>query len=166
MNALGCCLRPRLRQIQGDSHLTARYSACSWKFQGAGCLSGLQSKPSPCQRFTRSVSQFGGFPKTIIRAIVFWSLYWGPPILGNYHLFLPTELLDAAIQLGGIEGKHFLQPGRVTRSLEVTACAALLQHLVARFLLPEGEATLFMTDPSTGICLLRAQRFWLLTYSC
>ena len=35
----------------------------------------------------------GGFPKirgTILRVpirrtIVFWGLYWGPPILGNYH---------------------------------------------------------------------------------
>ena len=35
-----------------------------------------------------------GFPKIrgtiwgvpIIRIIVFWGLYWGPPILGNYHM--------------------------------------------------------------------------------
>ena len=35
-----------------------------------------------------------GFPKMFntflkaprIRCIVFWGLYWGPPILGNYHL--------------------------------------------------------------------------------
>ena len=25
----------------------------------------------------------------IIRTIVFWGLYWGPPILGNYHMFRP-----------------------------------------------------------------------------
>ena len=24
----------------------------------------------------------------IIRTIVFWGLYWGPPILGNYHIRL------------------------------------------------------------------------------
>ena len=37
---------------------------------------------------------FGGFPKLgvpilgvpIIRSIIFWSLYWGPLILGNYQL--------------------------------------------------------------------------------
>ena len=32
---------------------------------------------------------YGGFPKLgvpIIRTIVFWGLYWGPPILGNYHI--------------------------------------------------------------------------------
>ena len=36
---------------------------------------------------------FGGFPKIrgtflgvpIIRIIVYWGLYWGPHILGNYH---------------------------------------------------------------------------------
>ena len=36
----------------------------------------------------------GGFPKLgvpllgvpIIRTIVFWGLYWGPLILGNYHV--------------------------------------------------------------------------------
>ena len=37
--------------------------------------------------------QFGGLPKLgvpfwgvpIISPIIFWGLYWGPPILGNYH---------------------------------------------------------------------------------
>ena len=35
-----------------------------------------------------------GFPKTagtflgvpISRILVFWGLYWGPPVLGNYHI--------------------------------------------------------------------------------
>ena len=35
-----------------------------------------------------------GFPKIrgtflavpIVRTIVYWGLYWGPPILGNYHI--------------------------------------------------------------------------------
>ena len=39
-----------------------------------------------------------GFPKIagtifgvpIMRTIVFWVLYWGPPILGNYHINLKT----------------------------------------------------------------------------
>ena len=39
-------------------------------------------------------AQMGGFPKIrgtflgvpIMRFIVFWGLYWGPPILGNYHM--------------------------------------------------------------------------------
>ena len=25
-----------------------------------------------------------------IRTVVFWGLCWGPPILGNYHLCIPT----------------------------------------------------------------------------
>ena len=41
-----------------------------------------------------SLSFTWGFPKIrgiilgapIIRSIVFWVLYWGPPIWGNYHL--------------------------------------------------------------------------------
>ena len=40
--------------------------------------------------------RFGGFPKLgvpllgvpIVRTIIFWGLYWGPLILGNYHLNL------------------------------------------------------------------------------
>ena len=38
---------------------------------------------------------YGGFLKLggtilgvpIIRTIVYWGLYWGPPILGNYHMY-------------------------------------------------------------------------------
>ena len=41
-----------------------------------------------------------GFPKIrgtslgvpIIRIILFWGLYWGPLILGNYHMGLVTSL--------------------------------------------------------------------------
>ena len=29
---------------------------------------------------------FLGVP--IIRTIVFWGLYWGPPFLGNYHIYI------------------------------------------------------------------------------
>ena len=42
---------------------------------------------------TGSEAQNGDFPKLgtclgvpIIRIIVFWDLYWGPPILGNYQI--------------------------------------------------------------------------------
>ena len=55
------------------------------------------------QRLKRMVGTLGGivrirrFPKIrgtflgvpIIRNIVFWGLYWGPLILGNYHTFQP-----------------------------------------------------------------------------
>ena len=41
---------------------------------------------------------YGGFPRIIgtflgapiIRTIVFWGLYWGPLILGNYHITIIT----------------------------------------------------------------------------
>ena len=33
---------------------------------------------------------FGG---PIIRTIVYWGLYWGPPILGNYHIGLSRDSL-------------------------------------------------------------------------
>ena len=33
----------------------------------------------------------------IIRAIIFWGLYWGPLILGNYHSLLGQD--------GGEDGK-------------------------------------------------------------
>ena len=29
----------------------------------------------------------------IIMTIVFWGLYWGPPILGNYHFILQSARL-------------------------------------------------------------------------
>ena len=40
------------------------------------------------------IARYGGFPKIrgtflgfpITRTIVFWGLYWGPLILGNYHI--------------------------------------------------------------------------------
>ena len=44
----------------------------------------------------RFLKQIRGFPKIrgtilgvpIIRTIIFWGLYWGPLILGNYHMLL------------------------------------------------------------------------------
>ena len=45
-----------------------------------------------------------GFPKLgvpflgvpIIRTIVFWGLYSGPPILGNYHIYIYTNLCTSS----------------------------------------------------------------------
>ena len=56
-------------------------------------VKGLDSALQGCMTLNR----FGDFPKLgvpflgvpIIRTIVFWGLYWGPLILGNYH-FLPV----------------------------------------------------------------------------
>ena len=36
----------------------------------------------------------------IIRTIVFWGLYWGPLILGNYHLGRGTLVLDRVFSCG------------------------------------------------------------------
>ena len=30
----------------------------------------------------------------IIRIVVFWGLYWGPPILGNYYIGFPRSIGD------------------------------------------------------------------------
>ena len=38
---------------------------------------------------------FLGFP--IYRTIVFWGLYWGPPIFGNYHLIVIRVLFMIVI---------------------------------------------------------------------
>ena len=47
-----------------------------------------------------------GFPKIrgtflgvlIIRIIVYWGLYWGPLILGNYHLGFRVSCSNAAVE--------------------------------------------------------------------
>ena len=78
---------------------------------------GLLLKLKPVSRVTLSASReslqavvhrslqvlktpIWGFPKIrgtllgvpIIRIVVYWGLYWGPPILGNYHI-APTQPL-------------------------------------------------------------------------
>ena len=40
-------------------------------------------KAKAIQRFPKIRGTFLGAP--VIRILVFWGLYWGPPILGNYH---------------------------------------------------------------------------------
>ena len=41
---------------------------------------------SPMWGFPKIRGTFLGVP--IIRTIVFWGLYWGPLILGNYHVWV------------------------------------------------------------------------------
>ena len=41
--------------------------------------------------FPKIKGTFLGVP--IIRTIVFWGLYWGPFILGNYHIGLHAEYM-------------------------------------------------------------------------
>ena len=62
------------------------FQGLGFEFQG---LNGLGDAFRDCIGF------IWGFPKIrctflgvpVIRTIVFWGLYWGPPILGNYHIF-------------------------------------------------------------------------------
>ena len=57
----------------------------------------------------RATYNVWGFPKIrgiflgvpIIRTIVFWGLYWGPPILGNYHIILIFQLFSLHGDHGG-----------------------------------------------------------------
>ena len=60
-------------------------------FMGAG----IQCRIEDAQVLQAAIRMsHGGFPKLgvtflgvpIIRTIVFWGLYWGPPFLGNYHM--------------------------------------------------------------------------------
>ena len=47
-------------------------------------------QPREIRRFPKIRSTFLGVP--IRRTIVFWGLYWGPLLLGNYHFSLVTSL--------------------------------------------------------------------------
>ena len=61
-----------------------------------------------------------GFPKIrgtflgvpIIRIIVFWGLYWGPLILGNYHLGFHTKAILSALLASdkNLQPSTFLSP--------------------------------------------------------
>ena len=54
--------------------------------------------PGPAREPQQLEKTSGGFPKLgstflgvpIIRIIIYWGLYWGPLILGNYHIFPKT----------------------------------------------------------------------------
>ena len=48
------------------------------------CLGSAAPETPKFEGFPKLGLQFLGVP--IIRIIVFGGLYWGPPILGNYHL--------------------------------------------------------------------------------
>ena len=54
-----------------------------------------------------SVGTLLGAP--IVRTIVFWGLYWGPLILGNYHIVGTTErrVHEAVFHLK--QGQHILK---------------------------------------------------------
>ena len=47
-------------------------------------------KITPIWGFPKIRGTFIGVP--IIRTVVFWGLFWGPPILGKYHI-VPSNLV-------------------------------------------------------------------------
>ena len=63
------------------------------------------------------MATIGGFPKIrgtivgvpIIRTIIYWGLYWGPPILGNYHMLKLRQELSpfTAAALPTVDGVGF-----------------------------------------------------------
>ena len=66
--------------IAGDSEASAV------GFQGGGL--GLKG---PCRHMGVSQNKGYFFGVPIIRIIVYWDLYWGPFILGNYHIEFSGE---------------------------------------------------------------------------
>ena len=76
--------------------------------------------------------------------------------LGRSLQLLVSEPLIAA---AGTDGKHFLQPGHVARSLaqQHVLSSGSTEH-ACRFVLPDVEAALFVTDPCSGVCLCRPRR--------
>ena len=72
--------------LQGDIALVGK------KNRGSGLSFRGFQKPKPYTPNSK-----GGFPKIrdtilgvpIVRTIVFWGLYWGPLILGNYQALSP-----------------------------------------------------------------------------
>ena len=72
----------------------------------AECQHGLQKMAQKIADALEGLLKFvhalyGGFPKLIrgtflevpiIRVIIFWGLYWGPSILGNYHILIYVAL--------------------------------------------------------------------------
>ena len=50
---------------------------------------------------------------SIIRTIVYWGLYWGPPILGNYHIgiLLKDCSLRSLLGINAINLSHSVQQG-------------------------------------------------------
>ena len=54
--------------------------------------------------FPKSRGTCFGVP--IIRGIVYWDLYWGPPIYGNYHVSNPLNPEPTARSKWRIEGRY------------------------------------------------------------
>ena len=83
---LGCLRRGVVLRFHGDS----RHGCASFQWQS---LMGMVRKVAPLRSHV-NVGIIWGVPKIrgtilgamIIRTIVYWGLYWGPLLLGNYHI--------------------------------------------------------------------------------
>ena len=51
---------------------------------GSLAPTGIAKQPDIHMGVSQNWGYHFGVP--IIRTIVYWGLYWGPPILGNYHI--------------------------------------------------------------------------------
>ena len=94
------------------------------------CDLNCQPVEPPYRGFPKLGAPFWGIP--IIRTIIYWGLYWGPPILGNYHMPLSSQ---------GAAVKCLLESAGPARSL------CLTRHATPSRLVP----TLYVADwPSNG----------------
>ena len=61
------------------------------------CLKTDPKAPRTIWGFPKILGTLLGVP--VIRTIVFWGLYWGPLILGNYHLGLYGRKVGALVRV-------------------------------------------------------------------
>ena len=66
-----------------NRHLRQRYASWSCEIRNLSSSSLAQPKKGNIWGFPKIRGTFLGVP--IIRTVVYLGLYWGPPILGNYH---------------------------------------------------------------------------------
>ena len=102
---------------------------------------GPTDGPNHC-RVCLTSAQYGDFPKLgvpfgvpIIRTIVFWGLYWGPLILGNYHI--------GSLSLGPSETMHTDLSSRNRTCIHrysTSGCCAIQSPKQRLVKLDDGEA--------------------------
>ena len=97
MGARAAALPAHRKQRMHQSHKTTKMP-CSSSFVGIQAASAevqqMQQRRSKWSKEPSLAKVIWGFPKIggtfsgvpILRIIICWGLYWGPPILGNYHL--------------------------------------------------------------------------------
>ena len=61
-----------------------------------------------------------------MRTMVFWGLYWGPPILGNYHFVWPVS----RYHLRGPQSREGNMPGQEYVSYSLKSLNGVIQRIV------------------------------------